>query len=58
MTKRVSLKRLRDISKQRSIRRLPSVRPDDDLPDDEWPDEGSEIQMATFEWPVPGSNHF
>ena len=53
MTKRVSLERLRDISKQRSIRRLPTIRPDDDRPD-----EGNEIQMATLEWPVPGSNHF
>jgi hypothetical protein len=53
VTKRVSLDKLRDISKQRSIRRLPAVRSDDDRPD-----EGSEIQMATIEWPVPGSNHF
>jgi hypothetical protein len=53
MSKRVSLERLRDISKQRSIRRLPTLRSDDDRPD-----EKSEIQMATFEWPVPGSNHF
>lgn len=53
MTKRVSLDRLRDISKQRSIRRLPAVRSGGEHPDD-----GSEIHMARTEWPVPGSNHF
>ena len=51
MTKRASLHRLRDISKQRSIRRLPAARPD--VRDGE-----SDIQEVTTEWPVPGSNHF
>jgi hypothetical protein len=51
--KRVSLSRLRDISKQKSIRGLPTIRPDGDRPED-----GGEIEMATIEWPVPGSNHF
>ncbi|HEV8406733.1 MAG TPA: hypothetical protein VGQ34_02270 [Sphingomicrobium sp.] len=53
MTKPASLDRLRDISKQRSIRRLPIIRPDDDRPKGE-----GEIQMARIEWPVPGSDHF
>ena len=53
MTKRASLDRLRDISKQRSIRRLPAARTGGDARDGE-----SDIQEVTTEWPVPGSNHF
>ncbi len=49
MTRRASLDRLRDISKQRTIRRPIQ-------PDGEHPDHGSEIQLATIEWPVPSSD--
>lgn len=53
MTKRVSLDRLRDISKQRSIRRPQSIRLDRRRTDNQ-----SEVELATIEWPVPGSNDF
>jgi hypothetical protein len=44
MTKRVSLDRLRDISKQRSIRRPPAAV-----------DHGAEA-ADRIEWPVPGED--
>jgi hypothetical protein len=53
MTKRVPLDRLRDISKQRPIRRPPTSGLDGVRTEEE-----GEVQMATIEWPVPGSNHF
>lgn len=51
MTKRVSLDRLRDISRQKSIRR-PAIPPNCDRQGEE-----GEVQLAAIEWPVPGSNH-
>jgi hypothetical protein len=48
VTKRISLDRLRDISKQRSIRPQP-VRPDPGRT-------GDDEVMATIEWPVPNSS--
>jgi hypothetical protein len=53
MKKRVSLDRLRDISKQRSIRTPQALRLDRRAPSEE-----GEVQMAAIEWPVPGSNDF
>jgi hypothetical protein len=52
MTKPVSLDRLRDISKQRSIRRPQAIR------SDRRTDVEGEDQLAAIEWPVPGSNPF
>jgi hypothetical protein len=50
VTKPVSLDRLRAISRQRSIRRLPAIETDGGRTD-----EKREVEMATIEWPVPGS---
>jgi hypothetical protein len=47
MTKRVSLDRLRDISRPRSIRRPPPVEAPFNRDRDE-------VLTAAIEWPVPG----
>ncbi|HVU29225.1 MAG TPA: hypothetical protein VHE36_02385 [Sphingomicrobium sp.] len=50
MTKRVSLDRLRDISKQRSIRRPVSGQAADRI------EAHGEVGMEGFEWPIPSSH--
>jgi hypothetical protein len=50
MTKRTPLDRLRDISKNRSIRSLQPARPDGGREE-----EHNETYMAAIEWPVPSS---